>query len=1279
MLRSEIDQQCLAFENAWKTGEPPAIERFLEEVPEAERAALLRELLLIDVACRRQRGEKPAAADYQARFPGMSGAIAATFEQPTVDLVVDPASVKTKAEDLASVPMLTSTDEERSARFGDYDLLGQIARGGMGVVYKARQRSLRRTVALKMILSGQLASEREVQRFQAEARAAAQLDHSGIVPIYEVGEQGGQHYFTMGYVEGQSLADRLAAGPMEPRPAADLVKAVAEAVHYAHQHGVIHRDLKPANILLDREGRPRVTDFGLAVQANDETHLTATGQVLGTPSYMPPEQAWAQFDRIGPASDVYSLGAVLYHLLTGRPPFQAANPMETLMQVRSKEPVPLRQLNPGVPRDLETITLKCLDKQPVRRYASAQELADELGRYLYGTPIQARPVGRIERLVRWCGRNRLLAAAAGVAALTLFAAVVVSITFAVYKSWAVEQLHEEREQTQSALEDARRQHALAAKTLVDLQTTSGLTSDERGEPSEATLWFANAARLAANDPDRERDNRARVRTWLRRCYVPLRAMEHPSPMLRSLAVHPGGRYLATAGTAGDCVVWDVEQEKALALPGIPAEPSAAAWDPDGKRLALGTRDGQVLILPFPGRGCLQRFTHHGTIAALAFSRDGRYLALAGEGARVWDSRTGKFATVELAHPQPVAAIAFNSTGTRLATACRDGTARVFRIPDGDRPGKPLFDPVPHTVSDEADASNPRPVPPEFVNGDRELLTLVREADGGVVWRDAASGAPIHTARDSEVRTFAVSPDGRYLAVGSREDTQLWSVAARSPVGSPLDDDHEVLWAAFATEGGVLATAGTDNVVRRWSVPDGRPLGAPLPHQTFVQQVDFVPGSGLVVTAQVGGLVRVWLPPSDRLLEWQIPLEAGGSSRIGLSPDGHHVILRSVSCRTGRLRSTRVYEVATGRPAGPALTPPGPILDAAIAPEGDRAALLASPDVGRPGWVLFFDWRTGRQAGQPLATPSEPRSLAYRPDGRELAVLCAEGQLLLIDPAGPRVTEMLAYGPCPYGRQPDEHVTNGSVKFSPDGRGLVAWGLDNAVHAWDDATGSPRYAPLQHEDRCHDAQFSRDGRLLATASYDHTARVWDFETGQPLAAPLVHPDRLFTAVFSPDGDCLLTARRSGSWRVYDWRQGTLLCPAFPLSSENYAALFTPDGHWVVTADGATMRAWEWHTGKWVTPPATLGGLGLSLVVTPDSKHAIVAGLGGTVDAFPLTDLARRQDLSTEDLCLLTELVAAQRIHENSGAVRLSASEWLQRWHRFCQKHPGLLSLSQRQQP
>ncbi|HEX5220798.1 MAG TPA: serine/threonine-protein kinase, partial [Verrucomicrobiae bacterium] len=378
--------------------------------------------------------------------------------------IVEP---KTSGDDRGSIKPLLA--------FNDYEVLEEIARGGMGVVYRARQISLNRPVALKMILGGHLANAAEVQRFRSEAETAAQLQHPNIVAIHEVGEHAGQPFFSMDLVEGRNLAQLVRDEPLPSRKAAEYLKTIAEAVQYAHSRGVLHRDLKPSNILIDENDQPRITDFGLAKRLTDsqpstnDAQLTQTGQMLGSPSFIPPEQAAGQKDAIGPASDVYSLGAILYHLLTGRPPFLAETLPQTLRMVAEQEPVSPRLLNASVPSDLETICLKCLEKDPQRRYAGARALADELERFLRDEPIHARPLGFVRKVHRWCLRNKALAAT-GTAVIALLLIVAIGSPIAAIR------INRERQQaeangTRAKIEAAKSRQV--ARFLQDMLLAAG--------------------------------------------------------------------------------------------------------------------------------------------------------------------------------------------------------------------------------------------------------------------------------------------------------------------------------------------------------------------------------------------------------------------------------------------------------------------------------------------------------------------------------------------------------------------------------------------------------------------------------------------------------------------------------------------------------------------------------------------------------------------------------------------------------------------------------------
>jgi tetratricopeptide (TPR) repeat protein len=397
------------FELEWQRGEPRLDDFLSRHGGGVERRRVLIELSLIDMEYRLKRGDTVVIDPYAVRFPDED--LKRAFVQEATRLVM-------------AVGRRRVVGDERPRRIGEYELLDPIAKGGMGVVFRARQPRLGRIVALKMIRHMDAVSAEEVRRFQGEAQAIAKLEHRFIVPIHEVGQEGGRHFFSMSLVEGGSLADRLAAGPIDRRAAVVLLQRVTEAIAFAHSKGIIHRDLKPSNILMAADGTPRVTDFGLAKRVNDSDDLTRTGEPIGTAPYMSPEQARGDVRAIGPESDIYSLGAILYEMLTGRPPFMAASLVATLDQVAHLEPVPPSQLNPVIERDLETICLKCLRKEKQRRYSTAGQLADDLSSWLEGKPINARPVSRAERAWLWSARNRFLA---GLLAAVCFLTVAVAL------------------------------------------------------------------------------------------------------------------------------------------------------------------------------------------------------------------------------------------------------------------------------------------------------------------------------------------------------------------------------------------------------------------------------------------------------------------------------------------------------------------------------------------------------------------------------------------------------------------------------------------------------------------------------------------------------------------------------------------------------------------------------------------------------------------------------------------------------------------------------------
>jgi serine/threonine protein kinase len=500
LVARQVEQVCTAFEEAWRSGQPPSLGDYLARVPPEARAVLLPELVGLDLDYRRDRGEEPRWEDYRVWL--------------TVEC---PAWLREVLGGVAGAAPPAS-------RIGNYELLGELGRGGMGVVYKARDDRLKRLVALKMIRAGVEDEPGQSRRFRIEAESLARLRHPHIVQIYEIGESEGRPYLALEYVEGSSLAARLAGTPLPVAEAAALVETVARAMHAAHQQGIVHRDLKPGNVLLSfsgaggaplserplNEGVPKITDFGLARLLDTETRQTRTGTVLGTPSYMAPEQAAGKRAAVGPPADVYALGSILYETLTGRPPFLGETVLETLDQVRSREPIAPSLLRPKLPRDLETICLKCLRKEPGRRYASALELADDLSRFRKGEPIHARPVPLWVRAWRWCRREPRLAGAiagTGVALTVAVAALTVAVAVVLRTAGVVNEQNGRLQEKNLKLDEAKAIAKKFASTLMDLNVPKASvafarTDSEKPDPEKQALFILAACEQAVQaDPN----------------------------------------------------------------------------------------------------------------------------------------------------------------------------------------------------------------------------------------------------------------------------------------------------------------------------------------------------------------------------------------------------------------------------------------------------------------------------------------------------------------------------------------------------------------------------------------------------------------------------------------------------------------------------------------------------------------------------------------------------------------------------------------------------------
>ncbi len=940
--------------------------------PSRDVQRLLEELLRVECELRRRAGEEASIAEYAARFPEHAALIEAVFGPG-----LGRSTPSVPRHDLPTIAPNRTTGQTggndelsggaRVRYFGDYEIAREIARGGMGVVFRARQISLNRAVALKMILAGQLADENDIKRFYIEAEAAANLDHPGIVPIFEVGQHEEQHFFSMAFVEGRSLAERLADGPMPPREAAALLLDVTTAVEYAHSRGVIHRDLKPSNILIGADGNPRVTDFGLAKRVQGDSGLTGSGQIMGTPSYMPPEQAAGRRGEVGPPADVYALGATLYCMVTGRPPFQAATAMDTVLQVLSDDPVPPRRLSASIPRDLETISLKCLEKEPGKRYASAAALAEDLRRFLVGEPIAARPVGPTERSWRWCRRNPWLAGAVGLAAAALVVVVSLALLYADRQTrLAASEGRRADEQTRHSEEQARAaaklKDALAQsnRRLALLNLQRGQAACDQGQIGPGLLWMVESLRAAtdAGDPDWKNAALANLSDW-RRYFTGLKGVHSYDDDVTTLALSHDGKTILTGSRDNTARLWDVATGRSIGQPLVHQDGvTAVAFSPDGKTVLTGSFDGMARLWDAAtGRPRGQPLVHQGGVAVVPYGSDGktvrtnavRAVAYSPDGktvvtgsldktARLWDVATGRPLGQPLVHQGYVEAVAFSPDGKTVLTGTFDGMARLWDVATGLPRGQPLV----HQGGVNVVAYGP---------------------DGKIV--------PTHA-----VRAVAYSPDGKTVLTGSVDSTaRLWDAATGLPIGEPMEHRGRVRSVAFSPDSKTAVTGSahppindahtgsTDGSVQLWDAATGVPLARHLEYQSAVHTVAFTPDGETILVGSSDGRARLWDAATGLHLGKPFEHEHPEVRSVAFSPDGKTILTGNLDGRA------QFWDAATGLPIGKPLQHQGGISNVAFSPDG-KSVLTGSRDKTARLW----DVATGLPLGRPPLVSTLPMSL-----------------------------------------------------------------------------------------------------------------------------------------------------------------------------------------------------------------------------------------------------------------------------------------------------------------
>jgi WD40 repeat protein/tRNA A-37 threonylcarbamoyl transferase component Bud32 len=1022
-----------------------------------------------------------------------------------------------------------------------YEIEGELGRGGMGVVYKARHQKLDRSCALKMILSGGHAGEAERQRFETEAQAIARLQHPGIVQVFEVGEHQGNAFMALEFCPGGSLDRRLRDRPPTAREAATMVRDLAVAMQAAHEAQVIHRDLKPANVLIASDGTLKVTDFGLAKKL-DEASRTHTGIIMGTPSYMPPEQAQGA-RNLGPCVDVYALGGILYAALTGRPPFRGATTMETIQQVLNDEVVPVRRLNPSVPPDLETVCHKCLQKEAGKRYATAKELREDLDRFLNGEPILARPVGSVERAVKWVKRYPVVATLAAAVFLVLTGGIGVSSYFAVkadHKATeATGYANDAKEKAKEADDNARKFEAKAreAKAREDdahfearkakdahhgIQIVQGLTAWEHDDPA-GTL-----AALNAMEPEYYY---AWETVHLRNLYLhhtqPVPAFVGHMGPVTSVSFSPDGKHIATGGGAfdnfakplfGEVKLWDMVTGKEVrTLKGHKLPVTSVCFSHDGKRIVSGSGGspnpqgelpGEVKVWDVQGQEICSLMGHTGRVTSVCFSPDGKQV-LSGGGTygkpgevKLWDVATRQEIRSFKGHISSVSSVSFSPDGQRIASgSASEGNSQ------GDLPGEvkmwdaatgqELFTLRGHTVG--ATLVSFSPDSKRIASGSPGAFGKPSQVK---VW-DTATGREVLTLKghSGNVLSLNFSPDGKRILIGGDQAGKLWDAETGQEKLTLKGTTGPLVWSADGKR--IIGP------LKVWDAETGREQLTLLGHTSLVAGVGFSPDGKRIVSGSADRTAKLWDAATGREL---LTLQGHADVVWGVcfSPDGKRILTGSHD------RTVKLWDAATGQEVRTFKGHTHWVHGVGFSPDG-KQIISGCLDSTAKVW----DAETGKEVRTLKGHWLPVTSVSFSPGGQRIATGSGDRTVKVWDMEGRDLLTLKGHTGEVW-----------SVGFSPDGERIVTGSLDGTVKVWDATTGRELLTLRGHTGDVRSVSFSPDGKRIVSGSHDRTAKVWDATTGRELLTLQGHLAFVESVSFSPDGQRVLSGSADNTVKVWD---------------------------------------------------------------------------------------------------------------------------------------------------